>query len=91
MHPCEGHPVSGRAAGVRQNRPGDPAPAPGGRGGHHHPGVRVPDPAQPVHAGVRHEPLPLRVVRASLRPLHLFGKPGGKLYAPHFRPPAGPH
>ena len=46
---------------------------------------------QPVHAGVRHEPLPLRVVRPPLRPLHLLGKPGGELHAPHFRPPAGPH
>ena len=42
---------------------GGPAPAPGGRRGHHHPRRRQPDPARPVHAGVRHESLPVRLVR----------------------------
>ena len=45
----------------------------------------------PLHAGLRHEPLPLRVVRSSLRPLYLLAPAGGAVHAPHFGPPAGPH
>ena len=47
-------------------------------------------PAQPVHAGVRHESLPVRLVRPSLRPLHLHGQRGAEVPAPHLRPAAGP-
>ena len=35
--------------------------------------------------------MPVRLVRPSLRPLHLHGQSGAKLPAPHLRPPAGPH
>ena len=82
--------VSGRAAGVQQGGAGDTAPAAGGRLCDHHPGLRLPDAAQPLHAGVRHEPLPLRLVRPPLRTLHLFTPAGGAVYAAHLRPAAGP-
>ena len=83
--------VSGRAAGVRQVGAGDAAPAAGGWLRHHHPRRRDADAAQPLYAGVCHESLQMRLVRPSLRPLHLLGKSGGAVYAPHLRPPAGPH
>ena len=43
----------------------DPSPAFGGWRGDHHPGLRLPDPTQPFYAGVRHESLPMRLVRPS--------------------------
>ncbi len=44
----------------------------------------------PLSAGVRHEPLPLRVVRPPGPALHLLGQAGGELPAPRLRPAAGP-
>ena len=67
------------------------APAAGGWLCHHHPRRGDADAAQPLHAGVRHEPLQVRLVRPPLRPLHLLGKSGGPVHAPHLRSPAGPH
>ena len=61
-------PLSGRAARVPEGRAGGPPPAPGGRAGTDLPGRRFGDLPQPVYAGVRHEPLPVRLVRPPLRP-----------------------
>ena len=57
---------------------------------HHYPCRRSRPDAQPLHAGVRHEPMPLRLAGTSVRPLHLFGRGGGKIRQPYFRPYAGP-
>ena len=51
------------------------------------------DLSQPVHAGVRHEPLPVRLVRPSLRAAaRCSAQAGASSYLqPHLRPAAGPH
>ena len=46
---------------------------------------------QPVHAGVRHEPLQVRVVRAPLRPVPVHAPGGGTIDIRIVRSPAGPH
>ena len=67
------------------------APAAGGRCADHHPRVRLADTAQPFYAGVCYESLPLRLVRSPLGALHLLGRAGGELYAPHLRTASRPH
>lgn len=47
-------------------------------------------PARPVPAGVRHEPLSVRLARAPLRAVYLLGPGGGQVCGEDLRPPAGP-
>ena len=53
-----------------------------GRAGADLPGRRLGDLSQPVHAGVRHEPLQVRLVRPPQRPLPLHGAGGAALSLP---------
>ena len=85
-----GGPVSGRAAGVSQGRAGGSAPAHGGGGDHPGPGGLVGDLPQRLYAGVRHESLPVRVVRASLRPVPVLGGLREKIPGQALRAAAGP-
>ena len=82
--------VSGRAAGVPPGRAGGHAPAPGGRHGDSGPLRRNAAPARPVPAGVRHEPLSVRLAGAPLRTVYLLGPGGGQVCGEDLRPPAGP-
>ena len=84
-------PVPGRAAGVPQGDAGGPASAPGGRLRDHLPRQRRGELSQRDHAGVRHEPLQVRLVRRPQRTLHLLQGGGGRLPEPHLRSAAGPH
>ena len=47
--------------------------------------------AEPLHARGRHESLPLRLVRASLRALPLLAEGRGEIRLQNFRPAARPH
>ena len=82
--------LSGRAARVLQGGPGDPAPASGGRAGANQPGVGHGGVPRPLHAGVRHESLQVRLVRL-FGPLPLLAPGGGEVPQPPVRAPAGPH
>ena len=81
---------AGRAARVLQGGPGDPAPASGGRAGADQPGVGHGGIPRPLHAGVRHESLQVRLVRL-FGPLPLLAPGGGEVPQPPVRAPAGPH
>ena len=56
----------------------------------HHPHRRERMPALPVHAGVRHESLPLRLAGPPLRTVYLHQRHGGEVCGEDLRPHAGP-
>ncbi len=63
--------VPGRAAGISQAGHRCTAPAAGGSARHHHACQRTRDLPLHLHAGRRHEPLPLRLLRRHAPPLYL--------------------
>ena len=73
-------PLLRRAARVPQGCAGGPAPAPGRGEGPRHPLVGERDLSGPVHAGVRHEPLQVRLVWPPLGPLPLHREGEVKKY-----------
>ena len=83
--------LPGRAAGIQALHPGGAAPAPGRRGGDHLPGGHLPHLPGPLHAGGRHESLPLRLSRRRPTGLHLHAPKDPAVPRPHLRAAAGPH
>lgn len=69
----------------------DDAPAARGRQHYHLARDRLRDVSEPLHARVRHEPLQVRLVRASLRPLPLLAARRAPLPCARIRPAARPH
>jgi magnesium chelatase family protein len=62
--PCpQRGPVPRRAAGIQKERLGGPAPAPGGRHGHHCAGHHLPHLSRAHHAGSGDEPLSVRLLQ----------------------------
>ena len=53
--------------------------------------ISLADVPEPVHARVRDESLPLRLVRRPQRPVHLLAGRGRPVSRPHLRPHARPH
>ena len=72
-----GRAVFGRAAGVFPGCPGGPAPAPGGSGGHHHPGVLPGYLSGGLYAGGGYEPMSLWVLRRPDQPVQVHAGAGG--------------
>ena len=83
--------AGGGAAGVPQGNAGGAPPAAGGRLRDHLPGERRGELSQRYHAGLRHEPLQMRLVRRSQRPLHLLKIRSRRLSEPDLRAPARSH
>ena len=69
----------------------DDAPAARGRQHHHLARDRLRDVSEPLHARVRHEPLQVRLVWASFRPLPLLAARRAPLSCARVRPAARPH
>ena len=74
-----------------QGGPRVAASAAGGWPHHHLPCRRQPHLSRPYHAGLCHEPLPLRLLRSAGRQMHLLAPFGPPVYVACFRPADGPH
>lgn len=83
-------PLPGRAPRVPERHPGGAPPASGGRTGPDLPSVRDHDLSQPVYAGVRHEPVQMRLVRPPVGPVPVQPQRGEAVPEPDLRAADGP-